>query len=49
MRRLDHIILHVSAYPVLRPKERRQIDPALLMKKVCGVTQTVIHRGLIAD
>jgi hypothetical protein len=49
VRRLDHIILHVAAYSVLRTEERRQTDSLPLMKKIRNVLEIMIHRCLIAD
>jgi hypothetical protein len=49
MRSLNHIILHVAAYPMLRAKKRSQLEILPLVKEISHVPQIVIHRSLIAD
>jgi hypothetical protein len=47
--RLDHVVLHITAYSMLRPEERAQIYATMLMKKVSRMPQFMINRRLIAD
>ena len=49
MVRLDHIVLHVTPYAVLRTKERREIDVRMLVKQIRDVPKTVIDRRLITN
>jgi len=47
--RLDHVVLHVTAYPVLWTKQRCEIDRRMIEQEICRVAERVIDRSLIAD
>src|SRR6266511_1389007 len=46
---LDHVVLDITAYPVLRPEEGGQIHFITLVKEICRVSKLVVHGGLITD
>jgi hypothetical protein len=46
---LDHVVLDVAAYSVLRTKQRCQLNVSMLVQQVGGVTKSVIDRRLITN
>jgi archaeosine-15-forming tRNA-guanine transglycosylase len=49
VRRLDHVVLNVAAYAVLRPEEGLQVYTFKGAQYIRGMSEIVIHRRLIAD
>jgi hypothetical protein len=49
MSRLDHVVLNISAYPVLWAEKSRQVDPRVLGEKVGSVPKAMIDRSLVTD
>jgi hypothetical protein len=49
MRRLDHVVLHVRAKPVLRAKEGDEVDCSVGEQEIDDMKQPVIDRRRIAD
>jgi len=45
----DHVVLNITAYPVLRTKQRTQINLFMFVKKIGGMAKLVVNRSLIAN
>jgi hypothetical protein len=49
MLRLDHVVLYVASYSVLRSKQRGELDVGVLVKEIGDVTQIVVDGRLITN
>jgi hypothetical protein len=46
---LDHVVLDVATYSVLRAEQRSQLNVSMFVQQVRCMMKTVIDRRLVAD
>jgi len=45
----DHVVLDITAYSVLRPKQGAKIDLLMFMKKISRMSEPMIYRCLVTN